>query len=299
VNQPYFILEFAHSIHGHFKRIQVTHRFLKGLVCSVAILGLFVVALFSTCLWMGWKVSKYEKMRADLDHLRSRYQDLQRVSSQRGEQMKSLETLAEEVSAAYGLKPHESAASEGEALDSDTLDTSAKESIEQFNFLKSADYSALYHKYAYQWQAHSQPSAWPLTGILRSSFGERADPFSGEGAFHTGIDLSAVTGTPVHVTADGIVAKAGWGNRYGNLVIVNHGNGVQTYYAHLSQCLVVPGEEVRLGQEIALSGGTGRATSPHLHYEVRVAGIPVNPYRYLSKVQVATAAKPAHDDLGL
>ena len=298
MNQPYFILEFAHSIHGHFKRVQVTHRLLKFLICSLAVTALFVVGLVSTCVWMGWRVSKYEKMRADLDHLRLRYQDLQRVSSQRGEEMKSLETLATEVSVAYGLKGHDSLG-EGEALDSDNLETSAKESIEEFNFLKSASYSGIFHKYAYQWQSHSQPSAWPLNGILRSSFGGRSDPFSGEGAFHTGVDLSASSGTPVDATGDGVVIHAGWNGRYGKLVVVDHGNGVQTYYAHLSQFLVIPGEEVRIGQEIALSGGTGRVTSPHLHYEVRVAGTPVNPYRYLGKVQIAKAGKPPHDDLGL
>jgi murein DD-endopeptidase MepM/ murein hydrolase activator NlpD len=135
-------------------------------------------------------------------------------------------------------------------------------------------------------------------GSLRSSFGERSDPFSGEGAFHTGIDLSAAKGTPVHATADGVVAQAGWSGEYGKVVIINHGNGVQTYYAHLSEPLVVPGEDVRLGEVIALSGGTGRATGPHLHYEVRIAGTPVNPYRYLVKPQVAQASRPAHSDLG-
>jgi murein DD-endopeptidase MepM/ murein hydrolase activator NlpD len=298
MNQPYFILEFAHSIHGHFKRIHVTHRSLKLVFCVVGLLGLVVFGLASSCVWMSWKVSKYERMQADLDHLRSRYQDLQRLSKQRGVQMASLESLASEVSVAFGLQPRP-ARDEAEPLDSDSLGKTAKESIEEFNFLKSASYSGIYHRYAYQWQAHSQPSVWPLNGVLRSSFGERSDPFSGEGAFHTGIDVSAVSGTPVHATADGVVVNAGWSGRYGKLVVIDHGNGVQTYYAHLSEFQVVPGEEVRLGEQIALSGGTGRVTSPHLHYEVRVAGTPVNPYRYLGKIQIAKAVVHPHDDLGL
>ena len=299
MNQSYFVLEFAHSIHGQFKRIHLTPRSIKCLICSVAFLFVFILGLCSACVWMSWKVSKYESVLADLTHLRTRYHDLQRESRQKGEQMVSLENLASEVSVAYGLRP----ATPGEdanSMDSDNSSApSVKESMEEFNFLKSASYSGLYHRYAYQWHAHAQPSAWPLNGILRSSFGERSDPFSGEGAFHTGIDLSAVTGTDVHATGDGVVVNAGWSGRYGKLVVVDHGNGVQTYYAHLSEFLVVPGEEVRLGQVIALSGGTGRVTSPHLHYEVRVAGTPVNPYRYLAKTQIAQSAAPVHSDLGL
>ncbi len=297
MSQSYFILEFAHSINGHLKRIHITRRTLKCALCGIGVLSLMLAALLSGCLWMSWRVSNYDRLLSDFNHLRSRYQDLQRVSKQRGEQMASLENLASEVSSAYGL--NKSTAVEGAALDWDVApEPTAKESMEEFNFLKSASYSGIFHRYAHQWQLHSQPSAWPLIGSLRSSFGERSDPFSGEGAFHTGIDLSAATGTPVHAAADGIVAQAGWSGEYGKVVIVNHGNGIQTYYAHLSQLLVVPGEEVRLGEVVALSGGTGRATGPHLHYEVRIGGTPVNPYRYLARAKVNEPAKPLHNDLG-
>lgn len=298
MDQSYLILEFAHSINGHLKRIQITGRTLKYCLAGAGLLAVFITALLSGCLWMSWRVANYERLRSDFDHLRSRYRDLQRVSNQRGQQMASLENLASEVSSAYGLNKSVPVVT-GEPLDSDNSDEpTAKESIEEFNFLKSASYSGIFHRYAHQWQLHSQPSAWPVTGTLRSSFGERSDPFSGEGAFHTGIDLSAAKGTPVHVTADGIVSRAGWSGRYGKLVVIDHGNGVQTYYAHLSAFLVVPGQEVRLGEVVALSGGTGRVTSPHLHYEVRIAGTPVNPYRYLTKTQFALGARQQHSDLG-
>jgi murein DD-endopeptidase MepM/ murein hydrolase activator NlpD len=105
----------------------------------------------------------------------------------------------------------------------------------------------------------------------------------------------------VHVTADGVVESAGWSGHYGKLVIVDHGNGLETYYAHLSQFLVVPGQEVRRSEIIALTGGTGHVTGPHIHYEVRVGGTAVNPYKYLSlpKTQMAAARKATHSDLGL
>jgi murein DD-endopeptidase MepM/ murein hydrolase activator NlpD len=171
--------------------------------------------------------------------------------------------------------------------------------MREYNFLKAASFASVYHRYAYQWQSHSEPSLWPVNGVLRSSFGGRCDPLSGEGTFHTGVDLAAATGTPVHVTADGVVTSAGWSGSYGKLVVVDHGNGMETYYAHLSEFQVVPGQEVQRGQVIALSGGTGRVTGPHMHYEVRLHGTPINPYKYLVKAAPALPDAPAHSDLGL
>ncbi len=301
MNQQYFVLEFAHSIHGRVKRIQISHKSLGYVFCSFLIFFLLLFGMFSSYLRMTWKVSHYDQLRADFDRLRGRYQELQRASRQDSDQMASLETLASEVSAAYGINvPVPRASAQDLSSDAETsLTPGVKESIQEFNFLRGAGFSGIYHRYAYQWQTHTEPSLWPVNGILRSSFGGRSDPFSGEGAFHTGIDLSAPVGTAVHVTADGVVTSAGWDGAYGKLVIVDHGNGVETYYAHLSGFLVVPGEEVRRGQIIALSGGTGRATGPHIHYEVRVGGTPVNPYKYLGKTQVSPGAKLPQSDLGL
>src|SRR6185312_1970008 len=102
----------------------------------------------------------------------------------------------------------------------------------------------------------------------------------GEGAFHKGVDISSVYGTPVRATADGIVVQAGWENGYGRMVCVDHSNAVQTCYAHLSQIFVHTGQSMRRGEYVGRVGTSGRSTAPHLHYEVRVGGIPQNPYRY-------------------
>ena len=96
-----------------------------------------------------------------------------------------------------------------------------------------------------------------------------------------------------------MVESAGWSGRYGKLIVIDHGNGIQTYYAHLSQLIVLAGQEVRRGEVIALSGGTGHVTGPHLHYEVRLRGTAVNPYRYLAKVPNPQALTVTHSDLGL
>ena len=125
------------------------------------------------------------------------------------------------------------------------------------------------------------PSIWPVDGRLQSSFGHRNDPFSGHGAFHAGVDISAADGTPVRAAADGVVDSAEWAGAYGKLVVVDHGNGFQTYYAHLSRFGVVPGQFIRRGAIVGNAGSTGRSTGAHLHYEVRRHGTPVNPHRYL------------------
>ena len=124
-----------------------------------------------------------------------------------------------------------------------------------------------------------------------SSYGDRIDPFSGEGAYHAGVDISSPMGTPARATADGIVVFAERSGGYGRLVIVDHGNGYETYYAHLSRFDVIPGQEVRQGEPVGAVGATGRVTAPHLHYEVRVRRAPVNPYRFLAKTAAPQQAK--------
>lgn len=298
MDKGYLVLELAHPIRGRVKQIRITHRLLTYVLGTTLVVALLIFGLFASYLRMSWKVANYDDLRANFERLRGRYQELQRQSRQHTEQMASLETLATEISAAYGI--NSSAPKSGSNPASvDSLEPKATESIEEYNFLKAASFSGIYHHFAHQWQLHTRPCLWPVNGTLRSSFGGRTDPFSGEGAFHTGVDLQASKGTPVHVTADGVVVSAHWSGSYGKLVVVDHGNGLQTYYAHLSQFLVVPGEDVRLGQVIAFSGGTGRATSPHLHYEIRLDGTPVNPYRYLAKSTIPRETHGSRSDLGL
>jgi murein DD-endopeptidase MepM/ murein hydrolase activator NlpD len=266
---------------------------------SFMALGIVILAGCSSYLRMTWKVSRYDELHTNFEHLRTRYKELQSVSRQHTEQMVSLETLANEVSVAYGFNKRANAGRLEPDLDNPTLTPNLRESIEEYNFLKTASYGGIYHQYAHQWQIHARPSLWPVEGTIGSAFGARTDPLSGEGAFHTGIDVSTPRGTPVHVTADGVITREGWAGGYGKLVVVDHGNGLETYYAHLSAFLVVPGQAVARGQEIALSGGTGKATGPHVHYEVRLHGTPVNPYGFLPHAQIQRAATTVHSDLGL
>ena len=122
------------------------------------------------------------------------------------------------------------------------------------------------------------PTGWPTNGFISSGYGLRWNGAE----FHQGIDIAAEMGTPIVATADGVVTIAGWNaGGYGNMVDIDHGSGVSTRYGHASAVVVTPGQRVRRGQIIAYVGSTGHSTGPHLHYEVRLSGQPVNPSSYL------------------
>jgi murein DD-endopeptidase MepM/ murein hydrolase activator NlpD len=132
-----------------------------------------------------------------------------------------------------------------------------------------------------RWSGNT-PAMWPVVGKLESGVGGRRNPFGGRRfEYHEGQDIDASYGTPVQVTAAGKVTIAGWQRGYGNVVYVDHGNGLSTRYGHLSKIEVRVGDAVMRGQKIGLVGSTGRSTGPHLHYEVRINNQPVNPKRYL------------------
>jgi murein DD-endopeptidase MepM/ murein hydrolase activator NlpD len=197
--------------------------------------------------------------------------------------------MATEVSTALGIKRK----LEGPSgiSDESPVAPTYRESIEEYNFLKTAKLSRYHRNYLRQAERRIVPSLWPVNGRLLSGFGGRTDPFSGESAIHAGVDISATIGTPVKATADGMVYHAEYSGRYGRLVVIDHGGGLQTWYAHLSRFNVIPGQEIHRGDVIGLSGATGKVTSPHLHYEVRNGGAPVNPYKYLRTSTYELSAK--------
>lgn len=130
--------------------------------------------------------------------------------------------------------------------------------------------------------SNATPSIWPIHGWLSAGFGMRPDPFSGQADFHPGLDISAEKGTPIHATAAGTVEMAAPSGDYGNLVVVDHGFGLITRYGHMSKFAVWQGQQVKRGDIIGYVGATGRATGPHLHYEVLVGGKLMNPLQLLA-----------------
>ena len=289
MNQPYFIVVLAHSLHGRLRRVHIPYQALY----VVLVLALFgAVSLFgfvSSYARMTLKIANYNNLRQEVDTLRARYNNLEKEAKQKGLQLASLQLLASEVSSAYGIKRGEHPV---RTSHQGRLMPTVAETLEQYNFLKSANFARFSRRASPLFQSNMLPSLWPVDGRLMSSFGHRSDPFSGTEAFHAGVDISAPRGAPVRVTADGVVSTAEWAGDYGRLIVVDHGNGIQTYYAHMSRLDVIAGQWVRRGEVVGRSGATGRATSPHLHYEVRRQGTAVNPHSYLNST---VAQAPRHE----
>lgn len=286
MQQPYFIVVLAHSLHGRLRRIHVHYSVLYSVVALAIIGAVSVFGIVSSYVRMAMKTSNYNELRTEVESLRDRYNAVRKESEQKSQQLATFQLYAAEVSTMFGLKPK----LEGPAsiADESPLVPTLKESLDEFNHLRSANLSRFRRTTRFL-SAGSTPSLWPVSGRLMSFFGKRSDPFSGEGAMHAGVDISVPHGTSVRATADGVVTFAHVFAGYGKVVIVDHGGGCSTYYAHLSRFEVMPGQQVRRGDILAYSGATGRATSPHLHYEVRMHGVPVNPYPYLVRSQTSLA----------
>ncbi len=129
----------------------------------------------------------------------------------------------------------------------------------------------------------SQPTLWPVHGWITSPFGPRRAPTVGATHFHEGIDIAAPVGTPVMASADGVVRFSGYKSGFGKALVIDHGYGISTLYAHNSSLLVLEGQHVTRGMQVSAIGMTGRTTGAHLHYEVMVDGVPVDPRRYLDE----------------
>jgi len=255
---------------------------------------------------MLMKTESFNQMRQDRETLRNDYNQMARIAHDRSVQVASLGALANEVTALYGLRSSRPSAATskitpaakaaapeqaGLAQNDDISGQQIANTIDQFYELRSDALSGrvtraleggLTPNFTGDWTVLADaPSLWPVQGPIASSFGERLDPINGEGKFHTGIDIDAPYGTPVHAAADGDVSNATMGSGYGRTVVINHGHDLETIYAHLSGIAVVPGQHVTRGQVIGYLGQSGRTTGPNLHYEVRVHNVPVNPYKYL------------------
>ena len=286
MKQEYFVVVLAHSLRGRLKRIHIPHQAVYVVLALALLGGISVFGFVASYARMAWKVANYNALKREADALRVRYQNLQKVVSQTDRQLASLETYANEVSIAYGIKQKLEGPSDIAAQGK--LIPSFAESVQDYDFLRSANALALLSSPARRIRpVASIPNLWPVDGRLIGGFGPRQDPFSGEGSeFHKGVDISGIVGTPVHVTADGIVRFAEMESTFGRLVVIDHGGGIETWYAHMSRLYVHTGQEVRRGELIGAVGVTGRVTAPHLHYEVHVNGRPMNPYQYLANASV-------------
>ena len=272
---------------GKLRKLIVPAYLLHGLAVLALIGSITVAAAIGSYSRMLWKIGNYNALRHDQETLKKQYRELQTSVKDTNQRLDSLQSLATEVAMTYGVMRYHPAAfdqMDSAATPEDAFDRS----VEQYSFLKrnaaaiavSAGGLRLLPASAFADSSYT-PSIWPVLGRITDGFGERLDPFSGEGAFHTGVDVGADYGAPVHVTADGMVLDAGQHSGYGRVVFVDHGFGLTTWYAHLSSYAAIAGTRVKRGEVIGYTGISGRSTGPHVHYEVRMNNAPVNPWRYM------------------
>ncbi len=278
--------------HGKVRRISLPPYAVHGALAFLIITITTMVALGTSYARMLLKVSDYNNVRAEREALKTQYRSLENTVSQTNAKLNSLQSLATEVAMAYGFGEARRTQFPESVLalaaqTNTTVDSGYHASLYAFNLLKSASSATSAAPETRNListvplAATNLPSIWPVHGRVTAGFGERLDPLNGEGAFHAGMDIAAPTGTEIFAAADGIVLSAGPDAGYGNSILIDHGYGITTRYGHLSKVAVVVGQEVKRGQVIGSVGMTGRATGPHLHYEVHVQDTPVNPAKYL------------------
>src|SRR4051812_4495731 len=276
----------ARDADGQLLKIPIPLHYLYVFIAG-AVIGMFTITgMAGSYARMLWKAQAYNQIRADREALRNRYTQLEQVAQEHEVQAASLGSLASEISTLYGLKADPMLKVNGEFGDEEFTS-----SIDQFHALRTSAMSGAAtlgiefgerNATTADWlRLASAPNLWPVEGPITGSFGERTDPFNGEGAFHTGVDISSSYGHAVIAPADGVVEFADLQNGYGRLIVIDHPNGITTRYGHLSSFNVASGQRVQRGDIIGYVGLSGRSTGPHLHYEVRIYNTPVNPYKYL------------------
>jgi len=289
LRKRFYIFFVARDEAGQLRKISIPIHYLYVLVAGIAIGACSLTGIASSYTRMLLKISHYNQLRTEDAQLKDRYSRLEQVAKERDIQVASLGSLAREVSSLYGLKSNPA------------MVVASSDKIEQYQVDSSLDQLYALRNTALigaasvgismgltrdsttaDWlRANSAPNLWPVEGQITGSFGERIDPFNGEGAFHSGVDISAPFGSAVIAPADGVVTFADFMGGYGRAVILDHGHGISTRYGHLSSFAVTPGQYLHRGDTIGYVGLSGRSTGPHLHYEVRINDTPVNPYKYL------------------
>jgi murein DD-endopeptidase MepM/ murein hydrolase activator NlpD len=291
MRKRYYIMFVARDADGELVKMPIPLHYLYMFIAGALIGMLTITGMAGSYTRMLVKVARFNQLKVEKEALSANYNKLEQVAKEKDVQVASLGSLASEVSALYGLKTdtefQSSAPEEAQAQQ-------VSYSIGQLSILRntamsgvagagiSASYGHVGTLSMGDWERlAAAPSLWPVEGIVTGSFGERIDPFNGEGAFHTGVDISTPFGTPIIAPADGTVRAVSFINGYGRTVIVDHGHGITTLFGHMSAYGTSEGAYVHRGDVIGFVGSSGRSTGSHLHYEVRIHDTPVNPHKYL------------------
>ena len=270
--RKYNTIIFVPHAKARFRQFTVSTRFL-------AVAAAVSASILACAVTFGWaffsstrRDNRYEQTLAENSRLRSATQELSRKLQGLSRQLSAFETRTQKLAIVAGLTDVP------RGVGGPNLPADSPERTSELDSRLTAIESQLARRSAI---ASSTPTVAPVRGLLNSGFGERTDPFTGQGAFHPGLDISTRRHEPVLATAEGTVIKSGWSGDYGKAVEIAHTTGYTTIYGHLDAVLVADGQHVRRGERIGLVGSTGRSTGPHLHYEVRKEDRAVNPLEYI------------------
>lgn len=320
LKKRHYIMLVSRDEEGNLSKVPVPLHY-AYLFVAAAVIGMFTITgLAGSYSRMLIKTARFNQLRQDHNSLQKDYAHLETTVHEKDVEAASLGSLASEVSALYGLTASKLAVPMGKLSDkhrpksSGVADSIAStplagasdddgyyKSVDTFYALRNTAMSGalsrsisslgtsrpsssdVFGSGVTTMDASFVPTLWPIMGPITSSFGQREDPIlgNGEGEFHTGIDISAPNGVPIRATGDGTVKLAEMSNGYGREVVIDHGNGVETVYGHMSGFACIAGQTVVRGQVIGYVGHSGRTTGSHLHYEVRIRNTPVNPHKYL------------------
>ena len=242
MRKRYYIFFVSRDAEGEVRKIPIPIHYLYVFMAG-ALIGMFsITGIAGSYIRMLSKVASFNRLRSEKDNLTSQYSQLEQVARENQTQVASLGSLASEVSSLYGLKTDPILANASGPLSSEQVLTS----IDQLYALRTSAFSGVATialssprpskaQTTADWLRMAElPNLWPVEGPVTGSFGEREDPFNGEGAFHSGVDISSNYGHPVIAPADGVVTEAETMGGYGRLIQIQHGNGISTRYGHLS-----------------------------------------------------------------
>ena len=239
-----------------------------GVLASVILCGIGTMYVFS----MAVNAFEYHRMKEKVQFYSGQFLELKAS-------MAALKKADGEFRKLFSLKSREAVfenmdTSDNGSLDMEALKLEIKKTVENVGEIR--DYLSQ-QRDLYM----ATPTGWPISGNVTSDFGRRIHPKTGEQDFHAAIDIGSAPGNPITATADGIVSFSGWNGGSGNLVVIEHGFGYSTFYAHNKMNAVKVGQRVKRGDIIGYIGSTGNTTGPHLHYEVWSNGTPVNPKSFI------------------
>jgi murein DD-endopeptidase MepM/ murein hydrolase activator NlpD len=290
-NEFYTLIVVPHA-KARFRKVQVSVRLLKWVLGGVASLTLVVMGVLVHYSRIAFEVHELRRLRSENTELREKTLAYEQNAGKLQSKLEQLQSIVNKLGVMAGLEqslppagaPIAGVGGPTGVVETETPPLGSTSLVSMDHELTSLTARSAQLEEFYRDQhalLSSTPSVWPVRGYLSASFGNRADPFTGQRDFHPGIDVSTPIGTRVQAPADGLVVSCAERGAYGYSIIIDHGFGIVTRYGHLSGYNVKPGARVRRGEVIGFVGNTGRSTGPHLHYEVWVRDQAQNPIHYI------------------